>query len=70
MVGSSADTMKISMNKSLTRNLVSQNAELEARGELLSWVVKSPTIPYPTKAMFHSEEQFSGVSWWKRGNVR
>ena len=28
MVGSSADTMKISMNKSLTRNLVSQ-MELE-----------------------------------------
>lgn len=61
MVGSSADSMKISMDKSLTRNLVSQNGVRVARGELLSYGER-PTIPYPFIVKPNSEDNSSGVS--------
>lgn len=68
MVGSSADTMKISMNKSLTRNLVSQNGVRVARGELLSYG-ESPTIPYPIMIKPNSEDNSSGVSLVEGGKM-
>lgn len=68
MVGSSADTMKISMNKSLTRNLVSQNGVRVARGELLSYG-ESPTIPYPIMIKPNSEDNSSGVSLVEEGKM-
>ena len=61
MVGSSADTMKISMDKSLTRNLVSKNGVRVARGELVRYG-ESPTIPYPFIVKPNSEDNSSGVS--------
>ncbi len=61
MVGSSADTMKTSMDKNLTRNLVSQNGVRVARGELLN-CDESPTIPYPFIVKPNSEDNSSGLS--------
>ena len=61
MVGSLADTMKTSMDKSLTRNLVSQNGVTVAPGELLSCGDK-PTIPYPFMVKPNSEDNSSGLS--------
>mgnify|MGYP001220721622 FL=1 len=61
MVGSSADTMRISMDKSLTRNLVSKNGVTVAPGELLRYGEK-PTIPYPFIVKPNSEDNSSGVS--------
>ena len=61
MVGSSADTMRISMDKSLTRNLVSKNGVTVAPGELVRYGEK-PTIPYPFIVKPNSEDNSSGVS--------
>ncbi|MDC3159912.1 D-alanine--D-alanine ligase [Pseudomonadota bacterium] len=61
MVGSSAETMKISMDKNLTRNLVSQNGVTVAPGELLRYGER-PSISYPFMVKPNSEDNSSGVS--------
>ena len=61
MVGSTADVMKKSIDKNLSRNLVSQNNVTVAPGELLRQGCK-PKIPYPIIVKPNSEDNSSGVS--------